>query len=258
LPLIRWLSLHGVSGCRRSAAALIASGRVSVNGERCLSPARSVGPRDAVSLDSVLVQQLAAAHLHVVLNKERGSLTTRAPRAGREVGLPTVYDFLPDAVRARHCCAVGRLDADTTGVLLFTSDGALAARLLDPGRLVVKRYRATLRPQAGGVTLPLADGAAQQLARGVTLPASRGKLPRLVSGRASNVEGLPGEVTLEIHGGAHHQAKIMLSLVGRPVLSLHRERFAGIGVEELALGCARELRPDEASLLYRLTSDSPG
>lgn len=251
LPLIRWLALNGAAPSRRAAAALIASARVRLGGTVCLAPAAPVS--DEVTVDGVLVQPLPS-HLHVLLHKPAGCLTSRRP-GGREEGQPTVYHFLDEAALTRHCCAVGRLDEDTSGALLFSSDGALAAALLNPRSAVPKLYRATLRRQSREPPPPLSPAAVAQLAAGVQLPASKGKPARSVRGAATNAGGA---VLLQVTGGAYHQVKIMLALVGRPVLALHRVSFAGLGVEGLAPGQSRPLREEEVRALYRLAAVGGG
>ena len=177
---------------------------------------------------------------------------------------------------------VGRLDVDTTGALLFTTDGVLCHRLLGPGSgHAAKRYVATLR---GGPHALSAESIAA-LRKGVRLP---GRKRRRVCGTAVNIgtvqhpprtesarvnAGVGGErgvvqnvvvgerirqtvfresavVELTVTEGANHQVKHMLSLVGRPLWRLHRKAFCGIGVEGLAEGQCRELRREEVETLY--------
>ena len=189
-PLIRWLAIHGAARNRRHAAALIAEGRVSINGlpvsvatvshDAAVSdgagagategPARLVSAADTVSVDSECVCP-QERHCHVLLHKPAGYLTTRGETRYAVDGSgsteadprPTVYDLLDPATRDRHCVAVGRLDVDTTGALLFTSDGLLSQRLLHPQHHVSKVYRARLRQvraKGGAATAsaPLSDG----------------------------------------------------------------------------------------------------
>ena len=166
---------------------------------------------------------------------------------------------------------VGCLDADTTGALLFTTDGVLCHRLLGPGSgHAKKRYLATLR----GGRLGLSEESIAKLADGVRLPGK--KRQRVVSGVARNVGTVrhdprtesvlvrEGErkrrqveiqesavVELTVAEGANHQVKHMLALVGRPLWRLHRASFCGIGVDGLDSGECRELTSDEVASLYR-------
>ena len=166
-PLVRWLTLHGAAANRPSSASIIAQGVVTINGEACCEPARLVQPGDAVAVSGQTVTR-CREHVYLMLHKPAGCLTARrAVRQLRDGGVaaderPTVYDFLDAATRARHCESVGRLDADTTGLLLFMSDGILANRLMEPSCKVGKVYVATLR---GGE--PLDASAISRLAAGV-------------------------------------------------------------------------------------------
>jgi len=224
-------------------------------------------------------------HLHLIMNKPTGCLCERrrgsgherrskegdgignevgryaedaSPRSaaialsgkkgGRKPELrPTVYDILPQSASDRPSLAtVGRLDADTTGALLFTTDGMLGNALSNPAFKVSKLYRATLRRPA-----PLTEDELQDLAGGVRLPHRRGAI---VSGNARNAEGCPpGTVDLCITGGYNRQVKHMLRIVGRPLKDLERLEFAGLRCgEDLPRGGCRELTETEVESLYSL------
>ena len=204
-PLVRWLSIHGAASGRKQALELLQGGGVAVNGEPCTTPARLIqSSRDEVSCSGEAVVP-QCRHRHVLLHKPAGHVTAR--RSVRQLkgggveddGRPSVYSLLDPETQARHCVAVGRLDVDTTGALLFTSNGMLAHYLLVPHFHVAKLYRATLRTAE-----PLSEAAIEQLARGVTL---RTKAQTLCRGSARNVAGRPGVVELEIDGGAFHQVR---------------------------------------------------
>ena len=133
---------------------------------------------------------------------------------------------------------VGRLDADTTGALLLTNDGELAHRLAHPRYEVDKVYEAEVEGEPSDETLAkLAEGI--ELDDGPTAPA-----------RARRLE--PSRVELSIHEGRKHQVKRMLESVGHPVSRLHRRRYAGLTVDDLAPGAWRELNPGEVESLRRL------
>ena len=251
-PLIRWLTLHGAAANRPASAELIARGVVSINGEACCEPAHLVQSDDAVAVAGQTVAP-CSEHVYLMLHKPAGCLTAR--RAVRQLqggGVaaderPTVYDFLDAATRARHCEAVGRLDVDTTGLLLFTSDGLLANRLLEPSCKVGKVYVATLR---GGE--PLSADAIAQLASGVELTPKKGKPAKLVRGDAVNEPGQRGVVQMAVTGGAFHQVKYMFALVGRPLAQLHRAAFAGVelpSADSLPVGGWRPLSAAEVATL---------
>lgn len=205
---------------------------------------------DGVSVDGVPVVRESSGHRHVLLHKPVGCLTTTCEtRRCAHDPRRTVYDYVDAETRRRHCLSIGRLDFNTSGALLFTTDGVLAHALLDPAQRVSKVYHATLRPSGrDAVADPLSPAELRLLSVGVVLPASKGKPARLAAGAATN---LSVGCSLELHGGAYHQVKVMFSAIGRSVDTLHRVSFAGVGVESLAPGESRELRLDEVELLYR-------
>jgi 16S rRNA U516 pseudouridylate synthase RsuA-like enzyme len=212
VPLIRFLSLCAAAVNRVDAGNLVKAGRVTVNNEVALSLGALVSlVNDTVRLDNETLALEPRPHRHILLHKPNGYLTKRriAESAGAADPRPTVYDLLGEG---RRCEAIGRLDVDTTGALLFTSDGVLAYRLLDPQQHVTKRYRATLRPLScppvdgrpfSRVPTPLSEDGIRQLAAGVTLQSRQ----RTVSGTAFNVAGAPGDVLLDVTGGAYHQVR---------------------------------------------------
>jgi 23S rRNA pseudouridine2605 synthase len=221
-----WLARAGVAS-RRGADELIKAGRVTVNGD----PGRLntfVAASDRVELDG---RPLAKQRLgYVVLHKPAGVVTTARDPQGR----PTVVELVDHPSRV---VPVGRLDADTTGVLLLTNDGELAHRLAHPSREVAKVYVAEVEGDPGHVPL-------RALEHGIELddgPTAAAGVRRLA----------PGRVELTIHEGRKHQVKRMLATVGHPVTRLHRERFGPLTVEGLAPGEWRELTPDELGALRR-------
>jgi 23S rRNA pseudouridine2605 synthase len=134
---------------------------------------------------------------------------------------------------------VGRLDADTTGVLLLTNDGDLAHRLAHPRYQVDKVYEAEVEGEPS-------DAALDSLAAGVELddgPTAPARAKRLA----------PSRIELSIHEGRKHQVKRMLEAVGHPVVRLHRSRYAGLTVEGLEPGEWRELTAEEVDSLRALT-----
>jgi 23S rRNA pseudouridine2605 synthase len=192
-----------------------------------------VGAHDVVEVDGerVTAQRLA----HVFLHKPAGVVTTARDPHGR----PTVVDFVSSNPRV---VPVGRLDADTTGALLLTNDGPLAHRLAHPRYGVEKVYEVEVEgspdPQALG-----ALRAGVELDDGRTAPAGVRVLRR--GARTSLVE-------LALHEGRKHQVKRMCAAVGHPVLRLHRSRYAGLDLTDLAAGESRRLTRAEVADLRRL------
>lgn len=223
------LSNLGIAS-RSESKNLLKAGRVKVNGAVVKSGAENVAGDAEITLDGKKLDTRLTRHL--LLHKPAGILT--ANEDGRQ---KTVMDILPDAYRAMGCMPVGRLDKDTTGILLLTTDGDLAHRLISPNRHVDKVYEAQvdgmldeedIRIFAEGI--PLKDFTA--------LPASL----EIIS---------PSLGRLTVQEGKYHQVKRMFGARGKPVTRLHRLSFGPIPLDEaLAPGEYRELTDEEAAALY--------
>jgi len=228
MRLNAYLARTGVAS-RRGADELIKTGRVRVNGVRG-ELNTFVEQGDVVDLDGRLLvpQELA----YVLLHKPSGVVTTARDPHGR----PTVVGLVRHEARV---LPVGRLDADTTGVLLLTNDGDLAHRLAHPRYEVDKVYEAEVEGKPS-------DKALAALAAGVELddgPTAPARVRRLA----------PSVVELAIHEGRKHQVKRMLEAIGHPVRRLHRSRYGGLTVGDLEPGAWRELTPGEVAALRELT-----
>ena len=219
MRLNAWLARSGIAS-RRGADELIKAGRVLVNGE----PGQLntfVESRDRVELDGVLLSKQGLAY--VLLHKPAGVVTTARDPGGR----PTVVDLVDHPARV---VPVGRLDIDTTGVLLLTNDGELAHKLAHPRYEVDKVYVAEVEGDPSDETLSqLAAGI--ELEDGMTAPARVRRVGR-------------GRVELTIHEGRNRQVKRMLERVGHPVKRLRRTRYGKLTVDGLAAGEWRELPVD--------------
>jgi len=228
MRLNAYLARAGVAS-RRKADELIKAGRVTVNGK----PGELntfVETRDRVEVDGKPVAKQRLAYL--LLHKPAGVVTTaRDPR-----GRPTVVGLVPAESRV---VPVGRLDADTTGVLLLTNDGELAHRLAHPRYEVDKVYVADVEGEPTDEALRrLGDGV--DLEDGRTAPAKASRLG-------------PSRIELTLHEGRKHQVKRMCEAVGHPVRRLHRSAYAGLTVRGLAPGAWRELAADEIESLRAAT-----
>ena len=232
MRLDRWLVTLGV-GSRSEVQRMIRRGAVTVNGLPVTDPAFSCDP-DACALTLHGVPVDGRLVRHVMLHKPAGMLT-----AARDRKQPTVMDLLPPVYAAIGCMPVGRLDKDTTGLLLLTCDGEMNHRLLAPGRHVDKTYLAE-------VDGPLTEVEVGAFARGLTLSdftAAPAQLEILSSGERSLAR-------VTVHEGKFHQVKRMFSAVGREVTQLHRERFGLLRLDEaLAPGAWRELTEEELRAL---------
>jgi 23S rRNA pseudouridine2605 synthase len=232
MRLAKYLAHAGVAS-RRAAEELIAAGRVSVHEEVVRDPARDVDDSCHVAVDG---RPLAGAEPRVVyaLHKPVGVLSTAHDARGR----PTVLDLLPDEHRRLY--PVGRLDADSSGLILLTNDGALAHRLTHPSFEVPKAYRARV---GGGA---VAEPALRALRTGVTLDDGP-TAPALVRRIGRDV------LELTIHEGRNRQVRRMCEAVGHPVISLERVRFGPLGLTGLAAGAHRRLTLAEVGQLHALS-----
>lgn len=229
--LERVFSKAGV-GSRTDARSWIGNGRVRVNGQIVLSPDHWVDlERDRVSLDGKPLR--AATRTYVLLYKPKGYLTTYRDPAGR----PTVYDLLGGLVDGTGAwlSPVGRLDLDTSGLLLLTNDTALAERITNPEHKVAKTY------QIKASTL-LSDAQIDQLRRGVSLNdgATRPAQVRRLRDGAKHTF-----LEMTITEGRNRQVRRMIEAVGSKVLKLVRTAIGTIRIGELQIGKWRNLTAEE-------------
>ncbi len=228
MRLAKFLAHAGASS-RRGAEALIAAGRVTVGGRVVDDPALDVGESSAVALDGRPVKG-AERRVVYALHKPLGVVSTARDTHGRR----TVLDLVPAA--GLRLYPVGRLDIDSTGLLLLTNDGELANRLTHPRFEVPKTYRAEL----GGA--PVADRTLRRLREGI----------RLEDGMTApaRVRRLgPKELELTIHEGRNRQVRRMCEAVGHPVVSLQRTAFGPLALDGLAPGRSRLLGEAELERL---------
>lgn len=197
-------------------------GRVAVDGQRCQRYHLKLPPGTAVAMDGAEVADGPDVSV-LVLHKPRGLACSHDAEEG-----PLIYDLVPPAWRHPDLHSCGRLDRDTTGLLLLTSDGQVTRRLMDPGRRVAKRY---LVEHTG----ELPADATQRVAAGMTLVDD----PRPLLPARLEVSG-PGRCAIELHEGRHHQVKRMIRDLGSRVTALHRERIGSLDLPaDLAPGAIR-------------------
>ena len=244
MRLQRFLARAGAAS-RRGSENLMTAGRVRVNGEVVTELGAKVDPLvDEVTLDGMPVR-LPAEPVYLMLNKPAGYLTTMSDPQGR----PCVASLVP---RKRYpgLFPVGRLDKDTTGLLLFTTDGTLAQNLLHPSKHVDKHYVALV----DGV---VDENGLEPLRRGIELddgPCQPARARVLKAREALSVcpYGVPsGDTCVEvvIHEGRKNQVKRMLGKIGHPVLRLHRSTFGPLELTGVEEGGWRHLAPEEVRKL---------
>jgi 23S rRNA pseudouridine2605 synthase len=229
MRLAKFLATAGVAS-RRAAEALVRDHRVSVNGATVTDPAHDVSDDDAVAVDGDPVRAPATRLVYAV-NKPAGVISTASDPQGR----PTVVSLVPSPVRLYP---VGRLDIDTTGLILLTNDGELAYRLTHPSYEVPRTYRAVVqRP-------PVRDRTLRALRAGIDLEDGRTS-PARVRRLA------PDTLELTIHEGRKRQVKRMCEAVGHPVRRLSRVAFGPLELGDLAPGAHRRLTQTEIEALSR-------
>jgi 23S rRNA pseudouridine2605 synthase len=227
MRLAKYLAHAGVAS-RRAAEALIREGRVTVGGEPVLDPARDVVEDDGVAFDGEAVS-IERTLVVYAINKPAGVVSTARDTHGR----PTVVSLIDSPLRLYP---VGRLDIDTTGLLLLTNDGELAHRLTHPRYEVEKTYRVVL---AGG---PIASSALRSLREGVELDDG-------VTAPARVRRLAPDSIEITLREGRNRQVKRMCERVGHRVRRLERVRFGPLGLGDLAPGRYRRLRKEEVRAL---------
>jgi 23S rRNA pseudouridine2605 synthase len=228
MRLAKYLAHTGMAS-RRAAETMIGEGRVTVAGQVVLDPARDVDEHCSLTVDG---RPVAGPEQPVVyaLNKPLGVLSTAQDTHGR----PTVVSLV--AHESRRLYPVGRLDADSSGLILLTNDGALAQRLTHPSFEVPKTYRVRV---GGGLVgesalAKLREGV--RLEDGITAPAQVRRAER-------------GVLELTIHEGRNRQVRRMCEAVGHPVVALERIAFGRLKLGELASGASRRLGEAELARL---------
>lgn len=227
-------------GSRRACEALIAQGRVQVDGHVVREQGVRVDPASAViKVDGLRVAVPQADQVYLALNKPAGVLSTMSDDRGRM----TLTDLLPDRVRdsGQRLFHVGRLDADTEGLLLLTNDGELAHRLTHPSYEVGKTY-------AAEILAPVPRDLGRRLRAGLELDDGHA---RVDSFRVVGSSGNRAMVELTLHEGRHRIVRRLMDAAGHPVQRLVRIAVGPVRLGELRPGKTRPLTRQEVGLLYQ-------
>lgn len=220
---------------RSEARRAIQAGRVYCKGQSVRDAGLQVNPED-VSLDGRQVQP--AGEIYLMINKPAGVLT-----ATEDSRLPTIMDLLPEETRRRGPGSVGRLDRDVTGLVLMTTDGQLAHRLISPKWKAEKVYRARCEGR-------LTPAEVERFASGIELSDFTARPARLEILHTDDEASL-ADVTLT--EGKFHQVKRMFAAVGHPLIALERRRIGCVTLDEtLSPGEWRALTPEETDGLKTL------
>ncbi|MGN0544550.1 MAG: pseudouridine synthase, partial [Acutalibacteraceae bacterium] len=219
---------------RSGARQLIRSGAVELNGEKVFAADTQLDLNtDKLSINGRAVP--LRRFLYIMLNKPSGVLS-----AAKDPKSPTVIDLLPDSLRRRGLFPAGRLDKDTTGLLIITDDGNFAHRLISPSHHVYKTYDATLESD-------LTEEQLDVLRAGATL----GDGTKCLPARVKKISDDPPTVRVQIREGKYHQVKRMFASLGSGVTALDRRAIGALKLDEtLERGEARLLTDEERGLIF--------
>lgn len=222
---------------RRKAEELILAGKVKVNGQVINELGTKVTEKDEIIVDGKLVE--TEEKVYFLLNKPRGVVTTTSDDKGRK----TVVDLIDTDKRIYP---IGRLDYDTTGVLILTNDGEFDNLIMHPKSEIDKVYLAKVKGIATGEEVKKLESGVE--VEGIMLSSSRVKIKKIDKEKEESF------IELTIHEGKNHQVKKMLNAVGLLVDKLTRERIAFLTTDKLKSGEYRKLNNKEVHQLYNLAS----
>jgi 23S rRNA pseudouridine2605 synthase len=239
------LSSAGIAS-RRAAETYITDGRVSVNGETVKALGSKADPdTDDIRVDGRRVKT-AQRRLYILMYKPRGYITTRSDPQRR----PTVIDLLTNGGVREYVYPVGRLDYESEGLILLTSDGDLAAQLTHPSHGVPREYEARVRGVPDRHAL-------ERIAKGVVL--DRRKTAPAEIALKKVVEGDDGQqavLSIVLREGRNRQVRNMCDAIGHPVVRLRRVRIGSITDDNIRPGEFRELSPREIASLKKMAASA--
>ena len=236
MPLNKYIAHAGVSG-RREAASIVKAGQVTVNGDIVLEPGYKVKYKDVVRLKGKVLQRQVTP-VYILLNKPKDFICTASDPEGRK----TVLDIVKNATTAR-VFPVGRLDRNTTGVLLLTNDGDLSQKLTHPSYEIKKIYEVTLDK-------PVSKADMETIAAGIELEDGfiAADAVSYLSNTSKNIIGI------EIHSGRNRIVRRIFEYLGYDVRQLDRVMFAGLTKKNVDRGKWRFLSEKEVRLLKFLNA----
>jgi 23S rRNA pseudouridine2605 synthase len=224
---------------RRAAEALIAQGEVWVNGKMAVLGSRVSPGVDRVTVGGKSVRTQPQPRITLAVNKPRGLICSNDDPHNPD----TVFTLLPrEYNRFRFFCA-GRLDKDSEGLVILTTDGELANRLMHPSNEVMKRYHVTLKVPFPASRLP-------RLVKGLTFEGERLKVERaaLISPKA---DGSATDLDIHMHHGKKREIRLLFSALGYIVLRLRRYQIGAVRLKGIPLRGAKQLASKEIEQLFR-------
>ena len=228
---------HGGICSRRKAGHLIKEGHVTVNDQIIIDPSYEVEPKDYVCVDGLLIKQEKKVYL--LFNKPKDCITTVSDQFGRG----TVMDFIPDRLKKVRLYPVGRLDRNTTGLLLITNDGELAQQLMHPRYDISKTYHVALDK-------PLTKEAMTLIKNGIILRDGKVKVDDIIY----LAEKTKNKICVTLHSGKYRVIRRLFEKMGYHVVSLDRVAYAHLTKKELPCGGWRFLTSVEIAELKNLRS----
>ncbi len=240
MRLDKMIALTGIS--RKDAKKILSSGRVKVNG--CVMRDAGANVPDDAEIEIGGVKADIRKELHIMIYKPAGVLTATEDAHGEK----TVLSLLPESLWNRKIGPVGRLDKDVTGLVILTTDGQLAHRLISPRWEHEKEYIAQVEGR-------LDEKCVQAFREGIPFKDFTAKPAGLEIIEAADTQSI---CRVRVTEGKYHQVKRMLLSVGHPVLTLHRESIAGIRLDPiLEPGQWRYLTKEETDHFYTITESKP-
>lgn len=234
MRLNKYLAECGVAS-RRKSEQLILEGRVIVDGKKLDGLAVDVDPdKVRVLLDGKIIRPINK-HIYLKMNKPKGYVCTTSDEKGRK----TVMDLLPEKYRSKRLFPVGRLDYDTEGLLLLTTDGDIAQALSHPAGEVPKTYIAKIEGQ-------ITEAELAKLRKGVEID---GVMTKSCKAKVAEKDDNFTRLEITITEGRNRQIRKMLESIGKNTVFLKRVSIGEIRLGGVTRGTVRELRPDELRYL---------
>jgi 23S rRNA pseudouridine2605 synthase len=243
--LQKFLASAGVAS-RRMAEELIQNGEVKVNGRPAELGQRIDPARDQVVVRGKLIQQESAAAMTLAMHKPRGYLCSHGDPHHEK----TIYHLLPKELAARRFLCAGRLDLESEGLLILTTDGELANRLMHPGSLVVKRYQVRLNKPFAHAKIPL-------LLKGIEYEGEHLQVEKAIPFRQDRGEE-SADWEVHLHHGKKREIRRLFEVLGYRVKRLRRFQIGRFSLRRIPTGRSKILTQREIALLFQADeTDSP-